>query len=188
MDVFIYAVCLGVGLVFTIISAIFGELFGGHDVGHGGEVGTGGHAEAGFDDSGVPGVSPLSPTGIACFLVAFGALGLIFSKIPAISSPMISAPLSVVGAIGIAAGVFWVLHKLFSTAESSSESHVATLLGQTATVITPIPPNGVGEIAYVQSGTRYTAPARHEKNEPVPNGQTVKITRIVGTQFYVVPV
>ena len=27
-------------------------------------------------------------------------------------------------------------------------------------MITPIPPSGVGEIAYVQGGTRYTAPAR----------------------------
>ncbi len=50
----LYLICLVVGLVFTIISAFAGHLFGGHD---GMDVGTGGHAEAGFDDSGVPGVS-----------------------------------------------------------------------------------------------------------------------------------
>jgi len=188
MDVIIYAICLGVGLLFTIISAVAGHLFGGgHDMGHSGDIGTGGHAEAGFNDSGVPGISPLSPTGIACFLVAFGAMGLIFSKIPATSSPMISAPLSVLGAVGTAAAVFWFLHKVFRGTESSSESQVASLPGQLATIVTPIPANGVGEIAYVQAGTRYTAPARHEKNEAVPSGQTVKITRVVGTQFYVLP-
>ena len=58
----------------------------------------------------------------------------------------------------------------------------------TATVITPIPANGVGEIAYVQSGTRYSAPARDERGAPVGNGQTVKIVRIVGSQFYVAPI
>ena len=49
----------------------------------------------------------------------------------------------------------------------------------------PIPENGVGEIAYVVGGTRYSAPARAENNAAVANGQMVKITRIVGTQFYV---
>ena len=58
----------------------------------------------------------------------------------------------------------------------------------TATVITPIPANGVGEIAYVQAGSRYSAPARDERGSPVANGQTVKIVRIVGSQFYVVPI
>jgi membrane-bound ClpP family serine protease len=65
---------------------------------------------------------------------------------------------------------------------------VATLVGMPATVITPIPANGVGEIAYVQAGTRYSAPARDERGAPVANGQTVKIVRIVGTQFYVAPI
>ena len=62
---------------------------------------------------------------------------------------------------------------------------MAKLLGQTATIITPIPLNGVGEIAYVQSGSRYSAPARSEKGEAIATGQTIKIIRVVGTQFYV---
>jgi hypothetical protein len=62
---------------------------------------------------------------------------------------------------------------------------VASLAGQAASVISPIPEHGVGEIAYVQSSTRYTAPARAEKGVAIAAGATVKITRIVGTQFYV---
>ena len=62
---------------------------------------------------------------------------------------------------------------------------MANLIGAEANVITPIPENGVGEIAYVVGGTRYSAPARAENNAAVANGRTVKITRIVGTQFYV---
>ncbi len=82
----------------------------------------------------------------------------------------------------------WVFGFLFHKVDVSSESRVATLVGMTATVITPIPADGVGEIAYVQAGSRYSAPARNERGTPVATGQTVKIVRIAGTQFYVTPV
>jgi len=52
-------------------------------------------------------------------------------------------------------------------------------------VVSPIPENGVGEIAYVVSDTRYTAPARSTNGAAIPNGKLVTITRVVGTQFYV---
>jgi hypothetical protein len=183
MNFLVYAICFGVGLVFTLASGIFGHVFGGHDA-HA-DVGTGGHAEAGFEHTGMPGISPFSPTTIASFVTALGGLGMIFSSINATKSVWISAPLSLVGGLVIAAGVFWLFDMVFGKLQSSSESHVATLLGQTATIITPIPANGVGEIAYVQSGTRYSAPARSEKGETIATGQTVKIIRVVGTQFYV---
>ena len=72
----IYTACLALGLLFAIISAFAGHLFGGHD---GGDVGTGGHAEGGYDHSGVPGISFFSPTVLACFVTAFGACGLILT-------------------------------------------------------------------------------------------------------------
>lgn len=186
MDVFlIYFICFGVGLLFTIASALLGHLFGGGDA-HA-DLGTGGHAEAGFDHTGMPGISPLSPTTIASFITAFGGFGMIFSKIEATKSPWVSAPLSILCGLAIAAVVFSLFVKLFSATQSSSESRVASLAGQHATIITPIPENGVGEIAYVQFGTRYTAPARSENGTAVANGRTVRITRVVGTQFYVAP-
>lgn len=178
----IYAICLVVGLLFTLISAIAGHLFGGHD---GADVGTGGHAEAGFDSSGVPGISFFSPTVLCSFVTAFGAFGLIFSKISATESPWLSAPLALAGGGIVSGGVFMLFNTMFKKTQSSSESRVATLVGQVASIITPIPENGVGEIAYVQGGSRYTAPARTEKGNPIAAGKPVKITRIVGTQFYV---
>jgi membrane protein implicated in regulation of membrane protease activity len=186
MDFVVYAICFGFGLLFAVISAFMGHLFGGHDAHV--DVGTGGHAEAGFQDTGMPGLSPFSPTSICSFITAFGALGLIFSRIEATKSPWISAPLATVGGLVIAGCVVTLFSYVFHKTQSSSESRVGTLVGMSATVITPIPANGVGEIAYVQAGTRYTAPARNERAAAVSNGQTVKIVRVVGSQFYVTPI
>jgi membrane protein implicated in regulation of membrane protease activity len=181
MDVIIYATCLVLGVGFALVSALVGHFFGGD--GH--ELGTGGHAEAGFDHSGLPGISPFSPTFIACFVTAFGALGFIFSSIPLTRSPWVSAPLAAIGGFVIAAVVFTIFESAFRKTQSSSECQVATLVGQTASILTPIPENGVGEIAYVRANTRYTAPARSEHGKAIGPGQTVRITRIVGTQFFV---
>jgi len=133
----------------------------------------------------MPGFSPFSPTVISSFVTAFGGFGMIFSKLEATRNPWISAPLSVLSGFLVAGGVFWVFHQIFSRTQSSSESQVTALVGSTATIISPIPASGVGEIAYVDNGTRYTAPARVGSGAALATGQTVKITRIVGSQFYV---
>jgi membrane protein implicated in regulation of membrane protease activity len=178
----VYAVCLVCGLIFTLFSAVFGHLFGGHGEVH---VGMGGEADGGVGHDGVPGISFLSPTVLASFVTAFGALGLIFCKIDATSSVWINAPLSFFGAVAVALLVLWLFNAMFKKTEGSSESRVAMLIGQTAAIVTPIPENGVGEISYTQAGSRYTAPARNEKSGSIAGGKTVKITRIVGTQFFV---
>jgi membrane-bound ClpP family serine protease len=186
MEQFVYLGCFLVGLLFTVLSFFFGHL----DVGHPGDtdVGTGGHAEAGYDHSGMPGVSAFSPTIICSFITAFGGFGMILSSIGATHNVWISMPLSLMGGLMIAAGVFWMFTAIFKNTQSSSESHIGSLVGHTATVITPIPVSGVGEIAYVDAGTRYTAPARAQNGAAVGNGQTVKITRIAESQFFVSPV
>ena len=183
MDGIIYGICLALGLLFTLISAIAGHLFGGGD--HGGDIGTGGHAEAGFDDTGLPGISFFSPTVLSAFVTAFGACGLILKSIEATSPLYISAPISAMAGGLIALIVFWVFNTMFQKTQSSSESRVATLVGQTASIITPIPEGGVGEIAYVQGGTRYTAPARSLNGKAVGTSKDVRIVRIAGTQFYI---
>lgn len=177
----IYLFFLGVGFLFTLISAAMGHVFG-----HSGHVGgSHGSAEAGADSSDMPGVSAFSPTIIACFVSAFGGLGVIFSEVPATKPALISAPLSVLGATCIAGVVLSVLRRLLVHTQGSSEGHVGELVGVQANIVSPIPENGVGEIAYVQGGCRYTAPARENSGQPVSVGRTVKITKIVGSQFYV---
>ena len=180
----IYTACLALGLLFTIISAVTSHFFGGGHDGHM-DVGTGGHAEAGFDQSGIPGISFFSPTVLSCFVTAFGACGLILSRIESTKSVWISAPISAMAGLIMATLAFLLFNWMFQKTQSSSEVRVASLVGQAASIITPIPANGVGEIAYVQGGTRYTAPARTETGTSVPAGKPVRITRIIGSQYFV---
>ncbi|HUG10958.1 MAG TPA: NfeD family protein [Opitutaceae bacterium] len=175
MDAFTaYAICFGAGVVFTLISAISAHVFGGE-----------GDVDGGMDAGGVTAFSPLSPSAIAAFVAAFGGFGMILTRIEATSSPWISVPASVVGGVAVAGLTLLILNTVFSRTQSSSEGRIAALAGTSATVISPIPVDGVGEIAYVQAGSRYSAPARSENGAAIANGATVKITRIVGTQFYV---
>ena len=149
-------------------------------------AGSGGHVEAGADSSDAPGISIFSPTIIASFITAFGGVRPHFHAVSSDQQRGHQRAAFAARRLGRwRACCSCFCARCFSHTQSSSESHVAQLIGTEANVITPIPENGVGEIAYVVGGTRYTAPARAENGAAVANGQTVKITRIVGTQFYV---
>lgn len=180
MDLFlIYVICFGVGLLFTLLSAV---MSGGGD---GGEVHADGHADAGGGGHDMPGFSALSPTTIATFITAFGGFGMILARIEATKSPFVSAPLAVLGAFAVAAAVLSLFRRVFSATQSSSESRTGSLVGHSATVLTPISADGVGEIAYVDGGSRYNAPARSEGGLPIASGRSVVIKRIVGSSFFV---
>ena len=178
----IYLVCFGVGLLFAIVSALFAGVMGGHDVHPHAETA---HAEGGLGTHDMPGFSALSPTTVATFVTAFGGFGMILSKVPVLSSPWLSAPLAAVGGLGVAAVVLAIFRKVFNATQSSSEGRVGALVGHMATTETPIAAGGVGEISYVQAGSRYTAPARSDDGREIAAGKSVRIVRIVGTQFYV---
>jgi membrane protein implicated in regulation of membrane protease activity len=183
MDAFtIYLICFGTGLVFSIVSGFLAGGSGGHEAHDGSTDGHPGDFGGGHD---MPGFSPLSPTVIASFVTAFGGLGMIFSRLEFTSALWLSVPLALVGGLAVAASVFALFRSIYRATQASSEAHVSALIGSSATVISPIPAASVGEIAYVQGGSRYTAPAREEDGAALAAGQTVVITRIVGTQFYV---
>jgi hypothetical protein len=71
--------------------------------------------------------------------------------------------------------------------QSSSDVLVASLVGEKAEVISPIPQGGVGEIAYVAGGTRLSAPARTLDGKPAARAARVKIVRMAGGTYYVEP-
>lgn len=184
LDALIYLLCLGGGFLFLVVLALMGHFFDG--MGHH-DVGSGGHAESGADASDGAGVSAFSPMIIAAFMTGFGAFGYILTLVEATKAPIISAPLAALGAFVFASIIVSALRAVFRKTQSSSESTAASVVGMTATLGTGIPENGVGEIVYVQGGTRYTAPARAEDGKFIATGAAVIVTRLVGTQFFVKP-
>ncbi len=178
----LFLICFGVGLVFAVVSAFLADFSGGHDA-HGALHHDHELSPAHGD---MPGFSKLSPTTLAAFVTAFGGFGLIFSRFEATRAVWLSVPLAIVGGLIVATIVVAAFSKIFRATQSSSEGRVAELFGQSATVITPIAAGGVGEIAYVQGGTRYTACARCDDDVELPSGTSVRIVRVSGSQFYVI--
>jgi len=205
----VYAIIAG------IMSGISGGEHGhsdGHEVGdhgvdinHGGDLGDIHHAELGADsheielghahgdhamdldvhtDAGIS-LTPVSPVTIATFITSFGGTGLLTTEV--LKFPLIlSLPSATLSGFIIAGVVLYGFNKVFKATQSSSEARVSTLVGIEAEVITPIPFNGIGEIAYVSRGTRFTGSARSMTKQNIPKNANVVITKIIGSTFYVI--
>ncbi len=159
----------------------------GHDFDHAAaESGAGGHAEIGVGDA-FPGLSPWSPTIVCSFLATFGGVGYMLLHYAGAGLPASLLAASAAG-LALAAGVLWIMNRIFAALQSSSEVEVADVIGTEAEVITPIPEGGTGEISYVARGTRLSAPAKSLSGLPIPRATRVKIQRLAGTVYIVVPV
>ena len=170
----IYLVCFFLGLGFAVLSALMSGVFsggaeahvgGGHDV----------HATAG-DSVHFP---VLSPVTISMFVSSFGGMGYIFRhamELPTLTHIMLAA----LSASAISLGVAWLLWKIFQVTQGSSEANIAEVIGTEAEVITAIPAEGMGEIAYSAKQARFNAPARTSDGKALGAHVTVKIVRILG--------
>ena len=187
MSLFYFA-CSVLGFLFALMGAMFGELAAGGDV----DADVGGDGfdfdhdiDVGVGDVGeMPGAAIFNTITVSTFVGFFGLSGL-FAIWVLNMSPLPSLALSLPTAVLIAAAQFILYLKIFVHAQGSSEATMAETLGCEAEVITPIPADRVGEIAYVIKGTRYTAPAASADKEDIPKGARVQVVNIRGTTFVV---
>lgn len=183
----IYAAALFAGMVYSLFLLFFqgiGDALGHLDIdlsGHHFDLGGGHHADGSGEATGV------SMLAIASFVSSFGAVGLI-----SVSLFDASAPVSLIAALtgGIVMGILAQLFFVYILSPTvSSEVHQANLIGIVGEVITPIPSNGLGQIAFVAQGSRMTYSARAtESEENYKRGTPVRIERIVGGVAYVSPI
>ncbi len=155
----------------------------GHDIGagHGADIGhdagTHNHASHG-DDADSP--SPFNPMVIASSITTFGAIGLISMTGFGLDSLMSTiVALGFAGTIGVA--LFFGVVKFMYGSQSNSVFSLEDLIGFEAEVITPLPENGLGEIAYKANGIRSTLSARSTEGVAVKRGTAVIIREIVGS-------
>ncbi|MBM3500593.1 MAG: hypothetical protein FJX74_18205 [Armatimonadetes bacterium] len=185
----VYLFCLVVGLGFAVASGFLGGVLhtgDGGDAGFGHDVGGDVHAgvpadhdvSAGHGDAGVH-LSPLSPPIMSTFLAGFGFAGMVGEK--AFHLPwFLSGPTAAVFSLAVAVLTFVLVGKLMSSSQGTSHIRMADLTGTEAEVITPIPAEGVGEIAFDTTTGRTSCPARSETGAAIPRHSMVTIAQVVG--------
>lgn len=165
---YVFIGCLAFGAFFSILSLIFGGHGFDHSVDH-----AGGAHHAG------EGPSPFNPLVIASAITTFGAVGLIAQKGFGIGSLMSTIlALGFAGAIG--AAIFFGIVRLMYNSQSNSVFSLEDLVDTEAEVLTPIPEKGLGEIAYVANGIRYTLSARSMDEQGIRRGAEVIIRELSG--------
>jgi hypothetical protein len=181
---YIYLGCLVFGLLFAILTGIFGGLFsadvGGADVDVGGpEV----DANVGVTADAVA-LSPLSPTVLCFFIGVFGGTGMICLELFETTVPMSIGASTLVG-LGSASVFFLGMSAVMRGVQGSMSLSATSILGGTAEVSVPIPEGGLGEITYVANEMRQRASAKSEDGKPIPQRTVVDVLKYTGS-FYVV--
>jgi hypothetical protein len=199
-----YLLCFLLGLGYAVFAAIFGA-FSGHDFGGGGhdvsvphDLGGGHDVVAGYDATSAdvgghavgdishePAISPFSPPIVAMTLITFGGTGIIFTEL--FGWGTLSVLPSGASGIGMGVIIFFLFYTIIRKAQGSSSPSIGETIGLEAEATTPIPPDGVGEIAYVARGSRFTARARCSTGQTLPSHSAVRIERWVGNTAYVKP-
>lgn len=160
-----------VGLVFLVVSLLFGELldgFGLHDA-----VGAGvdGH---GFIDS----------RAVAVFVTAFGGFGAI-----GIRSGFGVVPSALLGLAGgfVLGGAVALFARLLLAQQSSSSVSGSQLVGRTAQVTVSIPAGGVGQVSCRIGEERVEKIARTRGGAELKSGALVLIEEFTGDSVIVSP-
>jgi hypothetical protein len=177
----VYALALFIGTIYAIFLVFFqgiGDALGDLDIDLDFD------ADLDVDTDAASEAAGISVLAIASFISSFGAFGLIAVTLfdaGSIASLIVALLGGIV--IGIAAQFFF-LYILSPTI--SSEVQQTKLIGMVAEITTPIPANGVGQIAFVAKGSRVTCSARATEGAlSMTRGTAVRIERIVGGMAYV---
>ena len=196
----VFLICMLLGLGYSLLQMVLGGghgggIFGGLDVDVGNvDIGFGGHdivdvqdvhvhGDGGGADSS-SGPSVFNMLTVSNFLASFGAIGLI-ARIGFQASPLVSILVTTPISLSIAYSIFWFLYRfLFSQQGSSIVSH-SNIKGLTAEVITPVPADGYGEIAYILQNSRMTSPAKSLTRKPIGKGELVHIVSMAGNTAFV---
>ncbi|HVT45873.1 MAG TPA: NfeD family protein [Thermoanaerobaculia bacterium] len=167
----LYFSLFAIGVIFTIVTSLL-SIDGGADVA--------GHGDIGGEVS----IPIFSPTILSVFITGFGGIGAILRMTLGLH-PLAEVGLAAAGGLGFAFVGLAILGAITRRTQVGSEYATHDLVGGQAEVITPIPENGLGEVAYVKKGTRSNAPARSRDGRPIPRNTDVRIVSVSGTTMVV---
>ena len=167
----IFIAVAAVGLVFLVISLLFGELLSDFGFGADGGGGPDGH---GFVDT----------RSVAVFVTAFGGFGAI-----GVGAGLGVVPSALLGlASGLALGGAVALFARFLLGQQSTSSVSGSqLVGRTAQVTVTIPAGGVGQISCRVGEERVEKIARTRDGVELKHGALVRIEEFTGDSVIVSP-
>ena len=180
----LYLALLGIGILYAVIILIGGALHdihlpgldlqvGGHEIG---PVHLDVDAGASHPETQVPSLSPIT---VASFVTAFGAFGLIATGLFEVTARA-SLLWAAAGGVIVAVIAHFAFGYFLIAPQGSSEVRMKDIVGAVGEVITPIPADSVGEIAFVAQGGRVTYTAKSAGGSPIERGTTVLIEKVVG--------
>ncbi len=172
----VYLALLGVGILYAVFILIGGGL---HDVHlpHL-DLPLGGHVDLpGGVDTPEVGVPSLSPITIASFVTAFGGFGLIAQGLLEVSARW-SLLWAAGGGLLVAVIAHFAFGYFFIAPQGSSEVRFKDVVGAVGEVSTPIPAEGLGEVAFVAQGGRVSYPAKSAAGVAIARGTTVVIEQL----------
>jgi membrane protein implicated in regulation of membrane protease activity len=195
MLLIVYAGLAVLGCGYVLVAGFLGHIVEGGD-GGGHHVGGHGDSHYGVDGSGHGAVNAqaqagpvfhfpfFSPLALATFVGALGAFGLIGRLGLGLGdwSSLIVAAVAGFGTSWLASRLAW---QIMMGSVGSSEIRASELTGARGEVITPIPEGGLGEVAAMVGGQRYTAAARGSEGQAVPRGTAVTVVQMVGSTLVV---
>jgi membrane-bound ClpP family serine protease len=137
----------------------------------------------GFDFN--PGELPfLSPTVIATFITVFGGVGYMLLHQTGWSAfPVVG--LSLIAALAVSTAVLFLVIVPLHASQKGEAMSAKAMIGLEAEVITSIGPGRLGEIVYLQAGTRHSAPAKTTGGEALSQGSNVRIVSETAGTFVV---
>lgn len=166
------------------------DVSGGHDVDASHDVG--GVHETGSHDVGTHHFNflgwlstLLSPLMLSVFLTVFGGIGYLCSQTPGLSLPIVNIPVATIAGLFAVFGLLMPFRRWLQRMESTSHPTMHDLVGVIGESLSPIPPNGIGSIAYVFNDIRHTAPARNQSDKPIQRGTPVRIIGVAGNLLLV---
>ena len=147
-------------------------------LGHAFDVDDAGAGDGGFH---FPLFSPLT---MATFCGAIGALGLVATYGFALSKEA-TVGVALGGAAVFTYIVTYAAWRILASSTGTQTVREQDLVGATAEVLTPIPQDGIGEVAALVRGQRHTAAARTADGAPLSRGSLATVVRVAGVTLIV---
>lgn len=160
----VFLVIAAAGLVFLLISLVFGEVFEhfdtslDHDLEHGGP-------------------SFFSPRVLSVFVTAFGGVGAIATHYG--MSPLPASGMGFVSGIVMSSIVLAFARFLYKQ-QASSDVRTTDLVGQSARVVISIPAGGIGQVRCRVGEELVDKIARARDGSPVPENAAVRVEEVLG--------